>query len=119
MSAHNPYTFHEGGFHRRPQARGGRRRGQGGRGYYRPYEEVIRHEAWHENNLFNDFVEDPNTLPPTERPTPTVACRLLPVELLKDTNLLPTVGHLTVAIFNQWFNGYFQSFNHKLARTRI
>ncbi|KAI5676662.1 hypothetical protein M9H77_07612 [Catharanthus roseus] len=43
MSVHNPYPFHEGG-----------------RGYYRPYEEVPRHEAWHEDNLFEDFGEDPN-----------------------------------------------------------
>lgn len=60
MSAHNPYPFHEGGFQGRPQARGGRRGGQGVRGYYRPHEEVLRHEAWCEDNLFDDFGEDPN-----------------------------------------------------------
>ncbi|KAI5676196.1 hypothetical protein M9H77_07146 [Catharanthus roseus] len=60
MSVHNPYPFHEVGFQGRPQARGGRRGGQGGRGYYRPHEEVPRHEAWHHDNLFDDFGEDPN-----------------------------------------------------------
>ncbi|KAI5658041.1 hypothetical protein M9H77_26834 [Catharanthus roseus] len=60
MSAHNPYPFHEGGFQERPQARGGKRGGQYGRGYYRPHEEVPRHEAWREDNFFEDFGEDPN-----------------------------------------------------------
>ncbi|KAI5677057.1 hypothetical protein M9H77_08007 [Catharanthus roseus] len=60
MSAHSHYPFHEGGFQGRPQVRGGRKGGQGGRGYYRPHEEVPRHEAWHEDNLFEDFGEDPN-----------------------------------------------------------
>ncbi|KAI5667517.1 hypothetical protein M9H77_17370 [Catharanthus roseus] len=50
MSAHNPYPFYEGGFQGRPQARG----------YYRPYEEVPRYEAWRKDNLFEDFGEDPN-----------------------------------------------------------
>ncbi|KAI5653842.1 hypothetical protein M9H77_31029 [Catharanthus roseus] len=43
-----------------PQARGRRKGGQGGRGYYRLYEEVPRHEAWREDNLFDNFGEDPN-----------------------------------------------------------
>ncbi|KAI5676467.1 hypothetical protein M9H77_07417 [Catharanthus roseus] len=60
MLSHNPYPIHEGRFQGRPQARGGRRGGQGKRGYYRPYEEVPIHEAWHANNLFDDFGEDPN-----------------------------------------------------------
>ncbi|KAI5664115.1 hypothetical protein M9H77_23438 [Catharanthus roseus] len=62
MSAHNPYQFHEGGFQGRPQTKGGSRGGQGGRGYYRPHEEVPRHEAWCEFDLilFDDFGEDPN-----------------------------------------------------------
>ncbi|KAI5676875.1 hypothetical protein M9H77_07825 [Catharanthus roseus] len=50
MSVHNPYPFHESG----------RKGGQGGRGYYRPHEEVPRHEGWHEDNLFEDFGQDPN-----------------------------------------------------------
>ncbi|KAI5672727.1 hypothetical protein M9H77_13091 [Catharanthus roseus] len=52
MLAHNLYPFHEGGFQGRPQARGGRSGGQGERGYYRPHEEVPRHET------FDDFRED-------------------------------------------------------------
>ncbi|KAI5677500.1 hypothetical protein M9H77_08450 [Catharanthus roseus] len=50
MSAHNPYLFLEGGFEGGPLARGGRRVGQ----------EVSRHEAWREDNLFDDYREDPN-----------------------------------------------------------
>ncbi|KAI5652949.1 hypothetical protein M9H77_30136 [Catharanthus roseus] len=47
--------------HQRPYHNIGRRReGQGGRGYYRLHEEVPRHEAWCEDNLFDDFREDPN-----------------------------------------------------------
>ncbi|KAI5676538.1 hypothetical protein M9H77_07488 [Catharanthus roseus] len=60
MSVHNPYPFHEGVFQGRPQARGARRGGQGGRGYYRPHEEVPRHKVWRGDNLFHDFGEDPN-----------------------------------------------------------
>ncbi|KAI5648792.1 hypothetical protein M9H77_34797 [Catharanthus roseus] len=46
MAVHNPYPFHE----ERPQAIDGRRGGQ----------EVPTHEAWREENLFEDFGEDPN-----------------------------------------------------------
>ncbi|KAI5653940.1 hypothetical protein M9H77_31127 [Catharanthus roseus] len=59
MSANNPYPFHAGGFQVTPQAIAGRRGGQSGRGYYRPHEEVPRHEAWREDNLFENFGEDP------------------------------------------------------------
>ncbi|KAI5666658.1 hypothetical protein M9H77_16511 [Catharanthus roseus] len=81
MSAHNPYSFHEGGFQGRPQARGGRRRGQGGKGYYRLHEKVPRHEAWREDNLKQ--LEEENWLsvgeghPTTDgSPVPTIAGRL-------------------------------------------
>ncbi|KAI5652893.1 hypothetical protein M9H77_30080 [Catharanthus roseus] len=60
VSAYNPYPFHEGRFQGRPQARGRRRRGQGGRGYYRPHEKVPRQEAWHENNLYEDYGDNSN-----------------------------------------------------------
>ncbi|KAI5681643.1 hypothetical protein M9H77_02871 [Catharanthus roseus] len=40
---------------RRPQVRGGRRGGLGGRGYYRPQEEYPRHEAWHDYNFYEDY----------------------------------------------------------------
>ncbi|KAI5682067.1 hypothetical protein M9H77_03295 [Catharanthus roseus] len=50
MSVCNPYPFYEAG----------RKGGQCGRGYYRPHEEVPRYEAWGEDNLFDDFGEDPN-----------------------------------------------------------
>ncbi|KAI5664501.1 hypothetical protein M9H77_23824 [Catharanthus roseus] len=36
------------------------RGGQEGRGYYTPHEKVPGNEAWHEDNLFEDFGEDPN-----------------------------------------------------------
>ncbi|KAI5653414.1 hypothetical protein M9H77_30601 [Catharanthus roseus] len=51
MPVQNSHPFYEGGFQGRPQARGGRRGGLGGRGYHRPQEEFQRHEAWHEDNL--------------------------------------------------------------------
>ncbi|KAI5663411.1 hypothetical protein M9H77_22734 [Catharanthus roseus] len=111
MSAHNPYPIHEGGFQGGPQARGGKRRGQGGREYYVPHEKVLRHETWREDNLFDYYGEDPNA--------PTVASRLLLVELLEDIHLLPIVDHPTVTVFNQGFNEYFKSFNHRLARSRV
>ncbi|KAI5653347.1 hypothetical protein M9H77_30534 [Catharanthus roseus] len=60
MSAYNPYPFHEVGFQGRPQAIGVRREGQGGRRYYRPHEEVPRQEPCLEDDLFEDFEEDPN-----------------------------------------------------------
>ncbi|KAI5673661.1 hypothetical protein M9H77_14025 [Catharanthus roseus] len=60
MLVHNPYPFHEVGYQGRPQARDGRRRGQGARGYHRPREEAPRQEAWRDDNLFEDFGEDPN-----------------------------------------------------------
>ncbi|KAI5653331.1 hypothetical protein M9H77_30518 [Catharanthus roseus] len=60
MSVHNPYPFCEVGYQGRPQARDGRRGEQGGRGYYRPHEETPRQEAWRDDNLFEDFEENPN-----------------------------------------------------------
>ncbi|KAI5653959.1 hypothetical protein M9H77_31146 [Catharanthus roseus] len=45
MSAYYPYPFHEG---------------QGGRGYYRPHEEVPRHKARHEDNLYEDYGDNSN-----------------------------------------------------------
>ncbi|KAI5663702.1 hypothetical protein M9H77_23025 [Catharanthus roseus] len=50
MPVQNSHPFHEGGYQGRPQLRGGRRGGLGGRGYYRQ-EEYPRHEAWHDNNF--------------------------------------------------------------------
>ncbi|KAI5681188.1 hypothetical protein M9H77_02415 [Catharanthus roseus] len=98
MSAHTPYPFHEGGFQGRPKARGGRRGVQGGRGYYRQHEEIPRHEAWWEDNWFDNYREDPNVGQAYHvSPAPTVAGRLLLVELLEDTHLPPIVGHPIVA----------------------
>ncbi|KAI5677706.1 hypothetical protein M9H77_08656 [Catharanthus roseus] len=117
MSVHKPYLFYEGGFQRRPKARG----------YYRPHEEVPRHEARREDNLFDDFGEDPNvgqayhgkTLAQTVGPAPTIAGRLRPVDLLEETYLPPMVDHPTIIVFYQGFNGYFKSFNLRLARARV
>ncbi|KAI5671479.1 hypothetical protein M9H77_11843 [Catharanthus roseus] len=44
----------------RPQVRVGRRGGLGGRGYHISQEEFPRHEAWHEDNLYEDYGENPN-----------------------------------------------------------
>ncbi|KAI5671899.1 hypothetical protein M9H77_12263 [Catharanthus roseus] len=38
----------------------GRRGGLGGRGHYRPQEEFPRHEAWHEDNMYEDYGDNPN-----------------------------------------------------------
>ncbi|KAI5663930.1 hypothetical protein M9H77_23253 [Catharanthus roseus] len=46
------------GYQGSPQASGGRREGQSGRGYYREHEDVVRHEARREDNLFEDVGED-------------------------------------------------------------
>ncbi|KAI5683691.1 hypothetical protein M9H77_04919 [Catharanthus roseus] len=51
MMVKNSNPFHEQGYQGRPQVRGGRRGGLGGRGYYRPQEEYPGHEAWQEDNL--------------------------------------------------------------------
>ncbi|KAI5664494.1 hypothetical protein M9H77_23817 [Catharanthus roseus] len=48
----------DGGTYTTP--RGGRIGGLGERGLNRPEEEVPRHEAWHEDNLFDDYGENPN-----------------------------------------------------------
>ncbi|KAI5681028.1 hypothetical protein M9H77_02255 [Catharanthus roseus] len=32
----------------------------GGRGHYRPQEEFPSHEAWHEDNLYEDYGDNPN-----------------------------------------------------------
>ncbi|KAI5672051.1 hypothetical protein M9H77_12415 [Catharanthus roseus] len=52
------HQFYDGGRHTTPRDR--RRGGLGGRGYYRPQEEVPRYEAMHEGNLFDDYGENPN-----------------------------------------------------------
>ncbi|KAI5667889.1 hypothetical protein M9H77_17742 [Catharanthus roseus] len=48
------------GYQGRPQVRCGRRGGLGERGYYRPQVEFARHEAWHEDNLYKDYGDNPN-----------------------------------------------------------
>ncbi|KAI5663931.1 hypothetical protein M9H77_23254 [Catharanthus roseus] len=60
MPVQHSYQFHEGGYQGRPQVRGGRRGGLGGRGYYRPQEELPRHEACHEDNLYEDYGDNSN-----------------------------------------------------------
>ncbi|KAI5667964.1 hypothetical protein M9H77_17817 [Catharanthus roseus] len=49
-----------GGYQGRPQVRGGSRGDLGGRGYHRPQEEFPRHEAWHKDNLYEDYGDNPN-----------------------------------------------------------
>ncbi|KAI5649455.1 hypothetical protein M9H77_35460 [Catharanthus roseus] len=42
------------------EVRGRRRGGLGGSRYYRPQEEFPRHEAWHEDNLYKAYGDNPN-----------------------------------------------------------
>ncbi|KAI5668631.1 hypothetical protein M9H77_18484 [Catharanthus roseus] len=60
MPVQNSYPFHEGGYQGRPQVTSGRRGGLGGRGYHRTQEEFPRHEAWYEDNLYEDYGDNPN-----------------------------------------------------------
>ncbi|KAI5681689.1 hypothetical protein M9H77_02917 [Catharanthus roseus] len=60
MAIQNSHPFHEVGYQERPQFRGGRRGGLGGRGYRRPQEEFPRHEAWHDDNFYDDYGDNPN-----------------------------------------------------------
>ncbi|KAI5672888.1 hypothetical protein M9H77_13252 [Catharanthus roseus] len=60
MPVKNYYPFQKGGYQGRPQIRGGRREGLGERGYYRLQEDYPRHEAWHEDNLYEDYGDNPN-----------------------------------------------------------
>ncbi|KAI5667941.1 hypothetical protein M9H77_17794 [Catharanthus roseus] len=60
MLVQHSYPFHEGRYQGRPQVRGGRRGGLGGRGYYRPQVELSRHEAWHEENVWLKKEHTPN-----------------------------------------------------------
>ncbi|KAI5671345.1 hypothetical protein M9H77_11709 [Catharanthus roseus] len=60
MPVQNSHPFHEDRYQGRPQVRGGRRGGLGGRGYNRPQEEFPRHEAWHEDNLYEEYGDNPN-----------------------------------------------------------
>ncbi|KAI5681862.1 hypothetical protein M9H77_03090 [Catharanthus roseus] len=60
MPVQKSYPFYESGYQRRQPTRGGRRGDLGGRGYNRPQEEVPRHETWHEDNMFEDYGENPN-----------------------------------------------------------
>ncbi|KAI5662336.1 hypothetical protein M9H77_21659 [Catharanthus roseus] len=46
----------------RPQVRGGRRGGLGGRGHNRPQEEFPRHESWHDDNLYEDYGDIPSNV---------------------------------------------------------
>ncbi|KAI5672156.1 hypothetical protein M9H77_12520 [Catharanthus roseus] len=50
----------QSGYQGRPQARGGRRGGLGGRGYHRRQEEFPRYKAWYEDNLYEDYGDNPN-----------------------------------------------------------
>ncbi|KAI5681987.1 hypothetical protein M9H77_03215 [Catharanthus roseus] len=59
VGVQNSHPFYEGGYQGRPQVRGGRRGGLGGRGYHRP-QEFPRHEASHEDNLYEDYGDNPN-----------------------------------------------------------
>ncbi|KAI5681985.1 hypothetical protein M9H77_03213 [Catharanthus roseus] len=59
-SFQNSHPFYEGGYQGRAKVRGGRRGGVGGRGYHRPQEQFPRHEAWHEDNLYEDDGDNPN-----------------------------------------------------------
>ncbi|KAI5663963.1 hypothetical protein M9H77_23286 [Catharanthus roseus] len=52
----NSHSFHEGGYQGRPQIRGGKRGGIGGRGYHRAQEKFPRHE----DNLYEDYGDNPN-----------------------------------------------------------
>ncbi|KAI5676318.1 hypothetical protein M9H77_07268 [Catharanthus roseus] len=58
MLIQSTHRFHNGGRHTTP--RGGRRGGLRGQGYNRPQEEVPRHEVWNEDNLVDDYGENPN-----------------------------------------------------------
>ncbi|KAI5653076.1 hypothetical protein M9H77_30263 [Catharanthus roseus] len=60
MPVQNYHPFREVGYQGRPQFRGGRRGGLGGRGYHRPQEEFPRYEAWHEDNFYDDYGDNPN-----------------------------------------------------------
>ncbi|KAI5652962.1 hypothetical protein M9H77_30149 [Catharanthus roseus] len=60
MPVKNSHPFHEGGYQGRPLVRGGRKGSLGGRGYYRPQEQYPRHEAWHDDNLYEDYVANLN-----------------------------------------------------------
>ncbi|KAI5667945.1 hypothetical protein M9H77_17798 [Catharanthus roseus] len=50
----------DGGYQGSPQVRDGRRGDLGGRGYYRAQEGLPRHETWHEDNLYEDYRDNPN-----------------------------------------------------------
>ncbi|KAI5664013.1 hypothetical protein M9H77_23336 [Catharanthus roseus] len=53
------YGYHDI-YQERPQHKGGRRGGLGGRGYHRPQEEYPRQEAWHDDNFYEDDGDNPN-----------------------------------------------------------
>ncbi|KAI5653497.1 hypothetical protein M9H77_30684 [Catharanthus roseus] len=59
MPVQNSHPFHESGHQGRPQVRGKRRVGLGERGYYRPHP---RHEAWHDDNLYEDYGANSNVV---------------------------------------------------------
>ncbi|KAI5653885.1 hypothetical protein M9H77_31072 [Catharanthus roseus] len=60
MPIQNSYLFQEGGYQERSQVSGGRKGDLGGRGYYRPRKEKPRHEAWHEDNMYEEYGDNPN-----------------------------------------------------------
>ncbi|KAI5652365.1 hypothetical protein M9H77_29552 [Catharanthus roseus] len=60
MPTQNSHPFPESGYQGREPTRSGRRRDLRGRRCDRPQEEVPRHEAWHEDNLFEDSRENLN-----------------------------------------------------------
>ncbi|KAI5653020.1 hypothetical protein M9H77_30207 [Catharanthus roseus] len=64
-----PFENVSSGYLGRPQVRDGRRGGLGGRGYHRPQDEFQRHEAWHEDNLYEDYGDNPH---PKKEDTPNV-----------------------------------------------
>ncbi|KAI5676240.1 hypothetical protein M9H77_07190 [Catharanthus roseus] len=60
MPAQSSYLFHESGYQGWQATKGGRKRGLGRRGDNRTQEKIPRNEAWHEDNLFYDYGENPN-----------------------------------------------------------
>ncbi|KAI5672093.1 hypothetical protein M9H77_12457 [Catharanthus roseus] len=60
MPVQHSHPIHDFAYQGRPQHRGGRRGGLGGRGYHMPQEEYPRQEAWHDDNFYENNGDNPN-----------------------------------------------------------
>ncbi|KAI5675892.1 hypothetical protein M9H77_06842 [Catharanthus roseus] len=60
MPVQHSHPIHDIGYQGRPQHKGGRRGGLGGKGYHRPQEEYPKQEVWHDDNSYEDFGDNPH-----------------------------------------------------------